>query len=242
MTGVQTCALPIYGALQKIGSQIMQLLPTPESAALTCSGNGQNSSTTGLIETRKLNAVGQRLGEIGVSARLSLPSGISAWQALQELESRLTGSKLSPWLNGKRTEVVSMQGKPGYGVTMKATWMQPDKSCLSDVLAVHDLVFTAMRDRVSGEFLAKSVNGLYSTMKARGNMTSQEGAQVWRHALGDMPAGCVEEAFADYAKHGEWMPEPAEIRRKAQLLARRYRRLERDCKRALTEWAMEKDA
>ena len=120
--------------------------------------------------------------------------------------------------------------------------MQPDKSCLSDVLAVHDLAFTAMRDRVPGEFLAKTVNGLYSTMKARGHMTSQEGAQVWRYALGDMPAGCVGQAFADWAKSEQWMPTPAEIRDRALTLARRYRRLERDCKRALTEWAMEKDA
>lgn len=124
---------------------------------------------------------------------------------------------------------------------MKAVWIQPDKSCLSDVLAVHDLVFVAMRDRVSGEFLARTVQGLYSTMKARGNMTSQEGAQVWRYALGDMPAGCVEDAFAEWARSEQWMPTPAEIRERAQTIARRYRRLERDCKRALTEWAMEKD-
>jgi len=73
-------------------------------------------------------------------------------------------------------------------------------------------------------------------------MTSQEGAQVWRYALGDLPAGCVEQAFADWVKNEEWMPTPAEIRTLAQTTARRYRRLERDCKRALTEWAMEKDA
>jgi len=228
--------------LQKIGSRIMQLLPTPSITALTCAGNGQTSLTTTSDETqRRLNAVSLRLGERGVETRLSLPSGTSAWQALLELENRLTGSKLSPWLNGKRTEVTPQPGLPGYGVTMKATWIQPDKSCLSDVLAVHDLVFTAMRDRVTGEFLARTVQGLYSTMKARGSMSSQEGAQVWRYALGDLPAGCVEQAFADWVKDEEWMPTPAEIRDPAQTTARRYRRLERDCKRALTEWAMEKD-
>ena len=226
---------PVSVPLESTLSRIRETLSTRKDWGSTGVPNGQGLEIITSSKKPELqSAAGEPLGAHGVAKRWSSKLIVDPVAELERLRAVWIGTKpqLLQWLNGPRREWKA-ETCPNGLMGMRKALISPPSGSLREVLAVHDLAYMALAQRVDDAELGRLLAGSQSALRGSADAASSDGLHAWQVGLDGMPLYAIRWAFARWVKENAWMPSPADIRKMAKGKAQAMHDLRNDCRAAL---------